>query len=291
MFCPPSKQVQEFLCSNYFDNYDLPAPVRIQIGRPDGAVEEVVLRKTRHGSVKKEAMAFAILHDFGLPVPSVILQPRIVDDREIMLTSVLEGINLQKLSMSSNEGLERAKNLLMQAIDQLIDVSDPIKAHPKAKGIETKTLKDELEVIETHDSGWVRNGIFSHAYEQISRIAADMKDQKFAFFGDLQPGNFLSDGVRITGFLDFENAAFGDILLGLAKYKTHDLHPLNKAGVVEEYLARHHIQDSVFAVRVAIWCLRTLDREAPAGVGNEKPRGYRKHLLTLLDNAMQNALW
>ena len=42
-------------------------------------------------------MAFAILHDFGLPVPSVILQPRIVDDREIMLTSVLERHKLAKV--------------------------------------------------------------------------------------------------------------------------------------------------------------------------------------------------
>jgi len=91
----------EIIDSEYFDNYNLPAPVRIRVRRRNGEVDEVVLRKARHGSVKAEARAFGILRDVGFSVPRVLLQPTIINDQFVMLTSLLNGVNLQKLSMSS----------------------------------------------------------------------------------------------------------------------------------------------------------------------------------------------
>lgn len=137
----------------------------------------------------------------------------------------------------------------------------------------------------------------------------DLQQAAFvAFFGDLQPANFLAvrgaDVVgasprggawELSGFLDYENAAFRDILLGLAKYKTHDLHPLNKAGVVDAWLASRGVPEPVFSLRVAIWCLRTLAKEvqliAEDGDGlseeGEHDGEYRDHLLTLLRSSLE----
>ena len=90
---------------------------------------------------------------------------------------------------------------------------------------------------------------------------------RVALYGDFQPGNFMTDGEKITGYLDFESAAFRDVLHGLAKYRTHDLHPLNKAGAVNFYLDAHGITGASFAIRLAIWCLRTLCKEVPPAGG------------------------
>ena len=55
----------------YFDNYDLPCPVRVSIATEDNKVILVVLRKNRHGDVRKEIQILRALKEFGLPVPKM----------------------------------------------------------------------------------------------------------------------------------------------------------------------------------------------------------------------------
>ena len=99
---------------------------------------------------------------------------------------------------------------------------------------------------------------FAAGYDALARLLAtdadtshDVDRSFVALFGDLQPANFLAvrkdHAWTLSGFLDFENAAFRDVLLGLAKYKTHDLHPLNKAGAVESWLTANAIPAATFA--------------------------------------------
>ena len=60
-----------------------------------------------------------------------------------------------------------------------------------------------------------------------------------------------------------------------------------RANSVEEYLTTHNIGYASFAVRPAIWCLRTLDREVPVFGGDEGTQDYRTHLCGLLEDAMR----
>lgn len=78
----------------------------------------------------------------------------------------------------------------------------------------------------------MNDGQFVAGYHALSRLLAadatascNMDRRYVALYGDLQPGNFLA--VRagpgaadwtLSGFLDYEGAAFRDLLLGLAKY-------------------------------------------------------------------------
>ena len=82
--------------------------------------------------------------------------------------------------------------------------------------------------------------------------------------GTHQPANFLTDGERVTGFLDFEVACFRDPLMGIAKYPVYDLHPLNKAGFVDLYLTSKGLDHTDFAPRLALMCLETCSEVCPS---------------------------
>ena len=69
-------------------------------------------RGSRHGSVRLEAAAFAVLADVGLPVPTVLAGPTGVegDAEACLLVAELPGVNLQKLSMLPFDGPAQAGN-------------------------------------------------------------------------------------------------------------------------------------------------------------------------------------
>ena len=297
---------------DYYDNYNLPSAIRVELTDGRG----VALRRgSRSGSVSLEAAAFALLADVGLPVPTVLAGPAGPSELpgeadDCLLVAELPGINLQKLSMIAGE-TGHAARLLGEAVDRLLAIGPACRAHPAAGQFPVLSLRDELCEVEAADNGagWLRHPEFASSYRATGRLLADAEhtERQFtALFGDLQPANFLAArgeahveaGWQLTGFLDYEGAAFRDVLLGLAKYKTHDLHPLNKAGAVEAWLAKRGVPSAQFAVRVAVWCLRTLAKEvapppgqASGGDGETRDGGddeaYREHLLHLLRESLQ----
>ena len=102
---------------------------------------------------------------------------------------------------------------------------------------------------------------------------------------DLNPGNFLAAGGRLTGFVDFAMARFEDPHYGLAKYPVYDLHPYAKAGIIGRYRRRHGVSPDAFAHRLAVRCVWTLQREIPV-LGHDAALGaYRDGTLRLLRGA------
>ena len=97
--------------------------------------------------------------------------------------------------------------------------------------------------------------------------------------------NFLTDGIKLTGFVDFENALYQDLLFGFAKYPIYDIHPMNEAGLVQLLLDRLNIEPWQFDIRVALGCLMTLHLEISV---TGESAGYRKHVLNLLSNALSS---
>ena len=56
----------------YFDNYNLPCPIKVDVQLPDGGLESVVVRTTRHGSVELEALLLEALMKIDFPAPEVL---------------------------------------------------------------------------------------------------------------------------------------------------------------------------------------------------------------------------
>lgn len=277
---PKGTSVQE---SHYFDNYDLPCPIKIKVTTPKKETKFVVLRKTRHGNkndLKLETQILTLLTKYNLPVPKVLAGPK----NSMLLLSLLEGENLQHLSMKSKSHAQKTRKLLLNALTVLENITEKIN-RDAGKILPHYSLIDELKPIQ-NKAPWNSEKIFKKAIEHLLPILHRISTPLIFTNGDYQPANFLTDGKKITGFLDFENAQLRDPLMGLTKYPVYDLHPLNKAGFVNIYLKGRGFTEKQFLPRLALFCLITLQKEIPIHPTNQKEKKYQKRVLDLLKHSL-----
>ena len=273
----------------YFDNYDLPCPVRVSVRTKENEVATVVLRKNRHGDVRKEIQILRALKEFGLPVPEILSEPfEVEDDEYAVIYSLLPGENLQKLSMRSDEDLVLAKELLVQAVIKLMDATDFIKKHEMSKTLPNITLTDELEALNTKDNPWLEEEIYKVAIRKLQNILKDIKTPLVLSNGDYQPGNFLAQDGKITGFLDFESPSFQDPMMGFVKYPIYDLDPLGKTDIVKIFLNRKGFSEADFNYRLVLGCLKILKKEIPISGGDGETHEYRDRVIGLLKKGVDS---
>ncbi len=141
-----------------------------------------------------------------------------------------------------------------------------------------------MENVVQNGGPWLREQVFLNAVAKLRPVLAEVPDPLVFTGGDYQPANFLTDGTRLTGFVDFENACYQDFLFGFAKYPIYDLHPMNKAGFVPFLLERTGVSRRDFDIRLALGCLVTLQEEIAVRGLHET---YRTHVLALLAEALR----
>jgi len=260
----------------YFDNYDLPCPIEVRVKLPEGGVERVVLRRRRRGSSPREAQVEKMLLGLGLPAPEALAR----SEDGVDVLSFLKGEDLQHFSMRSPEHTKQAIELLLEALESLERISAEVRASDTQVAFEDRSLLAELDAIPS--GPWDDDPTYDHAVRSIRPVLEEIETPLSFTNGDHQPANFLTDGDKIVGFVDFEDACFRDPLMGIAKYPVYDLHPLNKAGFCDLYLERNGFTSAEFSVRVALMCLATLQkgvRTRSKFAGEEK---YKEHVLSLL---------
>ena len=273
--------------SQYFDNFDLPCPVRVDVHLADGPTETVVLRSSRRGGVVREAALLTVLSRLGLPVPVVLAEPALdLFGESVCVLSMLSGINLQIFSMQFPDRLQECTQLVLCAISQLSDTTNSLLKEPMCQLIPRRTLLDQLDSIANVVSDWQGVPAFASASEILRPVLGAIRTPLVFTNGDYQPGNFLTDGHSVTGFVDFETACFQDPLIGFAKYPIYDLHPLNEAGLIGSMLAAYEFTQRDFKPRLALGCLMTLHKEIAVHSENLEDYLYKKHVLTLLDSSI-----
>lgn len=284
--CPSGSRV---LSATYFQHQYLPGPIKVHVETRCGRETQLVLRIARHGQnkVKRETQLYAILAKLGLPVPQVlsevVIDPGNPQMGQMVVLSLLPGQDLQKMSTSSRAGLRIAGSLLVEAIDRLHTLTKAVYQERVSDLLPKRTMVQEFQQVLSDEGPWTQQEQFHTAAERLKPVLA-LNTTPLAFSnGDYQPGNFLANGDRLTGFLDFESACFEDPHIGLAKYMIHDLHPLNKAGLVRQYLQTHCLSEKDFAPRLALRCLATLQREV--SVSGQEDAQYRRHVFDLLHRA------
>lgn len=275
--------------ASYFQREYLPAPMRVLILLPNGERQTVVLRMSRKpDGVRRETRLLPILSRLCLPVPKVLSEigsdPNDLGAGCMTVLNFLPGENLQALSCESAAGLETAAGLLIEAVARLHQLTEPLSQEKIFDWLPRKNLASELQDVIRDADSWIGNAIFSEAIEKLKPVLDSIQTPLIFSNGDYQPGNFLSNGQELTGFVDFESARFEDPHVGFAKYRIYDLHPLNKAGVVERYLDINNLSESEFAPRLAVRCLWTLKKEIPV---SESHQDYGRHVLRLLDNSLK----
>lgn len=273
----------------YFDNYDLPCPVRVSVVTKDNKAVTIVLRKNRHGDIENEVKIFHALKEFGLPVPEVLVEPfKNEEGKYIAIFSLLPGENLQKLSMQSDEGLAEAKELLVQAVITLISATNFIKKHDISKIIPSISLRKELEDVNIEKNPWFNEKIFKNAVQKIKNIIENITTPLVLSNGDYQPGNFLAQDGKITGFLDFESLSFQDPIMGFVKYPIYDLLPLSRTDLVKIFLNKKGFSEEDFNSRLALGCLKIMKKEIPVSGGNKETQQYRNRVLSLLNKSLSS---
>lgn len=275
--------------AQYFQREYLPSPMRVRVSLPDGRSQTVVLRLSRRmRGVEREARVLPVLSRLGLRVPQVLAGPSVDPSGEIpgamTVLSLLPGRDLQTWSCASPAGLGTASQLVLEAVGRLHQLTEALGEEGIAAELPHTTMMAELDNLVSRESPWVHEPMFMDAVHYLEPIVASIQTPLCFSNGDYQPGNFLSDGKHLTGFVDFENACFADPHIGFAKYRIYDLHPLSKTGLVERYLRTHDLSERDFAPRMAVRCLWTLQREVPVSKKHEE---YGTHILRLLDSALK----
>ena len=284
--CPRGSRVVR---AEFFRREYLPCPLRVVVGLSGGGERTVVLRLARHGSVEEESRLLGILGRLGLPVPAVLAGPEKDPDLPggplVAVYSLLDGQNLQDLSQQAADGCRAAARLVVEGASRLASLTERLRAKPEAAFLRTVTLTDRLDAVVAQGGPWLEEPLFADAIERLRPALAEAREATVFTGGDYQPANFLTDGARVTGFVDFELAGYQDFLFGFAKYPIYDLHPLNKGGFIPYLLEEKRIARQDFEVRVALGCLVTLQREIPVAGGDS---GYRAHVLGLLAQGLDH---
>ena len=269
----------------YFDNYDLPCPILVTVATDVGE-QGLVLRKTRHGDVRREVRILALLSEYGLPVPAVLAEPFVNEQGETAAVySLLPGENLQKLSSRSEEGRECAKNLLIEAVGKLTAATAFVSGSEIAGLVPRETPAAQLASV-TKANPWSGHDACRQAADYLVKVIPEIDTPLVLTNGDYQPGNFLAEDGKLTGFLDFESSSFQDPLFGFAKYPIYDLRPLSRTDLIERFVEQNGFTMVDFNIRLALMCLMILKKEVPVTGGGEKTGAYRTHILDVLRGSL-----
>jgi len=284
--CPAGSRI---VSAEHFRRKFLPAPIKVTARTPDGDARPVVIRLVRHGSVEDETRLLRVLSKLGLPVPEVLAGPEVDPELpgwpQVALYSLLPGIDLQRLSERCDEDCQTTGKLVVDAATTLAELTNKLRSEPAADHLSTLGLTAELNRIIKDGGLWLQSEMFLDAVGRLRPLLAEVPEEPVFSGGDNQAGNFLTDGSRVTGFVDFEMAGCRDFLLGFAKYPIYDLHPLNREGMIEVLLREKGFSQQDFQIRLAVGCLVTLQQEIPAD-GPDK--AYRAHVVSLLAKAFDS---
>lgn len=296
--CPPGTRI---LSARFHRSVRLPCPIWVRVALPDGEERMLILRMdyTIPG-VAREAVVLPLLAKHGLPVPTILAGP-VIDPTQpeagaMMLLNVLPGQDLLSWSWNaSKQEVNHALRLVLEGVERLHLLTEPLKQEPVAQQLPQRTLLMELQDVIADGGPWLDEPVFADAIERLLPIVAAL-DQPLAFSsGDYNPGNFLFAGNALTGFIDFTGACFEDPHVGMALYWIYSWYPLDRAGIVERYLEQHHLSFADFAPRLAVRCLRTLQQQI-AVIGGEDIRDeddfeshadYRQRVLGFLQRATE----
>ena len=283
-------------------------PVWVRVVLPDGALHALILRLDRWPEgVAREARLLPLLAQAGLPVAHVLAGPVTDPDAPhlgaMAVYSVLEGTNLlQHIYRASTEEKPRLATLLLEAIDRLQESTPRVRALLAREGLTDllprKGLAYEFRTaIAASTAGGTGSTvgtrrtmsalrrvtserIIERATAVLGPLVEQVEEPLCFWNGDYNPANFLSDGHRLTGFVDFAHAAWHDPHYGLARFTVYDWVHLDRPQLFARYCARHQVSERDFALRSAVHCLWLLN---PTSNGDPVSDAYRARILRQLE--------
>lgn len=270
----------------------LPYPMRVVLRMPSGAELRCVVKIGAEEAIAFECRALQLLSPYALPVPVVQAGPIALlgDGQSMLVLSELPGKALPWCGLDSLAEADLACRLTIEAVDRLHALTPELLASDAARFLPRRTLADEYARLQAYAGPWSEVALFREALAAVGPLPAADETPLVFSNGDYNPLNFLHDGGKLCGFVDFEHACFEHPHIGFARFLiwTYDAYGWGtggKAGLVERYLYRRNVSRREFAPVLALRGLSHLVREASTS-GPEDSRG-RKHLLGIIADALR----
>jgi len=254
--------------ANYGSSYTC-YPLRVTVEGPGGSVARCVLKTDRFvGGLSREARLLPILRELGLNVPRIlagpVVHPEYPRGGELLVLEELSGEPLAFVG-ADLDAMDCTCRLLPRAIRRLHELTEAVRASPAAEALPARTLLDELDEISRLGGPWLAHQTFAGAIERLRPALASIETPLVFTNGDYNVTNFLHEGGRLTGWLDFTHACFEDPHVGLGKFVVWSYDrgwtAGAKAGLVERYLYDQNVSGREYAPRLALRCLRLLQTD------------------------------
>ncbi|MBK8905774.1 MAG: phosphotransferase [Anaerolineaceae bacterium] len=289
----------QIISAQYFRDKGVPCPMKVQVALSDGGKTTVVLRITRPEAppsaegpgVTLETELLPLLAECGLPVPRVLAGP-VFDPNQPMLDamtvlSLLPGENLLTLGeKASPQERQVLEPILISAVSQIQSVTQVIIDMPLAATFPCDPLQRIWQMATANETWWRHEPQLAETVQEITPRVQQVETPLAFSNMDFHPSNFLSDGRRLTGLVDFVTGCFEDPLYGIAEYPAFSLTwlPYDGLSIAERYADEHGFTKSELYVRIAVAIVLQLSyRMRP---NSEAPVQIKQALLSLLQKAM-----
>lgn len=148
-----------------------------------------------HG-VEREAIVLPMLAKHGLPVPTILAGP-VIDPSQpeagpMMLLNVLPGQDLLSWAWdASPRDVEHAIQLVLQGVERLHELTEPLSQEMLAQQLPHLTLLIELQKVIDDGGPWHNEPIFAQAIQRLLPIVQSIQTPLAFSSGDYNQGNFL----------------------------------------------------------------------------------------------------
>lgn len=253
------------------------APIRVRLELTGGAQHTVYLRldRTPHG-VEREARLLPLLRRLELPVAEVlvgpVVDPEMPDLGAMAVYSVLPGKNLLEWSWSTSltsqpEATHALADQLLDGIERLRALGPAVASDRVGAALPRGSLTWEIDYalkdasLTFPDDPWQGQ---PHLRETMNLLRpllerAEHETPPCSFWnGDFNPANFLSDGTKLTGIVDFAWASWHDPHYGLARFTIYDWVRFDRPRLFQRYREHHALSARDFALRSAVHAFTTL---------------------------------
>lgn len=273
----------------------MPYPARLTLQLPDDAILSITAKIGGPLEIERESAVLQALSELGLPVPRVTADPIPMPDEdsrsELLLMSELPGKPLPWLGTISLEQAQLSCRLLIEGSRRLHELTPALLNHGARSLLSAVTLEAELEQVRPGSGPWLRFNPIARALDLLPGALKRVETPLVFSNGDYNPLNFLHNGEELTGWVDFAGACFEDPHIGMVKFLLWSQDEYGwgngvKAGLVERYLYAQGLSPREFAPRLALRCLRHLQREV-SGPDNRSDI-FREHLLACLTDALRD---
>jgi hygromycin-B 4-O-kinase len=262
---------------------------------------EYIIRINKHYTLgfRKDEYAFKNYDSLQIPIPEIYKIGKIDNELRFCISQKVEGKILTSFSSEENIAFLPSFFEVLDSIHNT-DISnykgfgkwdsegqggkESWKEHVLGVDKYSKGSDDTPSLFETT---FLEKDFWDTTYAQLTKLISYCPEEPYLVHGDYGFNNVLSDGIKITGVIDWENSMYGDFLFDVAW-----LSFWSKKIDYEKLYLEHSVQKGM---EIENYHERILCYKVSIGLGSmsffaysdqkEKYDGAKKAIMDLLENA------